>query len=316
MGGEGGGGGGKRDSGRGESGSGGASSAGGAGGLDAALASDFAAAPTAPDASTPDTRPVDSGAADVPGPSLPATASEGCMKPHPTPAEGFRDLVVAGETRRFILRVPSTYDGKKPWPVIFVFHGAGQSASYFDGNTDLRAVTEEKAVLVFPDGPVKPDGRRSWVFRSPDNVVFVDALVGWLKANLCIDPSRLFATGLSSGGYMSLTLACQRGDVFRAVASASGGMVETSDCRGNPHVWLRLGKADSAGTIDSLEKARDFWVAHKGCQRDNPAPVDPPPCVGYAGCRDGARVVLCADGGGHGWPAYYSKAIWGEFSRP
>ena len=146
-------------------------------------------------------------------------SSEACLSAHTVPMEGFHDLQVAGETRRFILRVPSGYDGKKPWPVIFVFHGAGQSAGYFDGNTDLRAQTEEKAVLVFPDGPQKPDGRRSWVFRSPDNVLFVDALLDWLKKNLCIDPSHVFATGLSSGGYMSVTLACQRGDVFKAVAT-------------------------------------------------------------------------------------------------
>jgi poly(3-hydroxybutyrate) depolymerase len=168
---------------------------------------------------------------------------------------------------------------------------------------------------VFPDGPVKPDGRRSWVFRSADNVLFVDALIGWLKQNTCLDPSRLFATGLSSGGYMSLTLACQRGDVFRAVASASGGMVETGNCRGDPTVWLRIGKADSAGTIDSVTMARDFWLGEKACQRDNPRPGDVPACVTYGGCREGAGVVFCADPGGHGWPAYFSKAIWSAFSR-
>ena len=284
----------------------------------ASQADGSAPAPAAPDAAAvpmgPDSRLADAIAPDA-EPAPPATSSPGCSSGQAPPGEGAHDLVVGGETRKFLLRLPSTYDGKKPWPALFVFHGAGQSASYFDGNTDLRAQTEESAILVFPDGPVKPDGRRSWVFRSADNVLFVDALVRWLGQNTCIDPGRLFATGLSSGGYMSLTLACQRGDVFRAVASASGGMVETGNCRGNPTVWLRIGQADSAGTIASVTMARDFWLGEKACQRDNPKPGDAPACVTYTGCRAGADVVFCADPGSHGWPGYFSKAIWSAFSR-
>jgi poly(3-hydroxybutyrate) depolymerase len=260
--------------------------------------------------------PPDAGGPDVGAApdAAPPTASAGCNSGKAAPAEGAHELPVNGEARKFLLRLPAAYDGKKAWPVLFVFHGAGQSASYFDGNTDLRAQTEAQAILVFPDGPVKPDGRRSWVFRSPDNVLFVDALAAWLKDNTCVDPSRLFATGLSSGGYMSLTLACQRGDVFRAVASASGGMVETSNCRGNPTVWLRIGKADTAGTIASVTMARDFWLGEKTCQRDSQTQTGVAGCQSYPGCRAGASVVFCADPGGHGWPPYLSKAIWTAFA--
>ncbi|HXU83828.1 MAG TPA: prolyl oligopeptidase family serine peptidase, partial [Polyangia bacterium] len=148
----------------------------------------------------------------------------------------------------------------------------------------------------------------------PDNVLFVDALIAWLKANLCIDPAHLFATGLSSGGYMSVTLACQRGDVFRAVATCSGGMVEHENCRGNPTVWLRTGQGDQKGTIDSVIMARDFWLERQGCRRDNPQSLAGIPCVRYGGCAAGGSVVFCTDPGGHGWPGYFSKAIWSEFS--
>src|SRR6185436_576632 len=156
----------------------------GEGPADRAIPADAAAADRAAlDAATvaPDLS-ADQGADVVP------SSPSACGATLAVPAEGAHEIPVNGEARKFLLRLPSSYDGKKPWPVLFIFHGAGQSASYFDGNTDLRAQTEEKAVLVFPDGPVKPDGRRSWVYRSPDNVLFVDALVAWLKANLCIDP--------------------------------------------------------------------------------------------------------------------------------
>jgi polyhydroxybutyrate depolymerase len=240
-------------------------------------------------------------------------ASEACGKGLPAPTEGIHELMVGAMKRRFFLRVPSSYDGQKPWPVVFAFHGAGdKSASWFDTNTDLRPQLEEKAVLLFPEGPRKPDGNLSWVYLSPDNVLFADAMVDWLKKNLCIDPSRLFATGQSSGGYMAMTLGCQRGNVFRAVATSSGGILEPGACIGTPHVLMRTGKADTASTRDSVVKTRDFWTTHKSCAMEAPKPIEPAPCVSYAGC--GARVIWCEDGGSHGWPNYATRAMWDLFS--
>jgi polyhydroxybutyrate depolymerase len=242
------------------------------------------------------------------------TASPACGMGLPAPAEGVHTLALGAMTRKFFLRLPASYDGQKPWPVIFAFHGAGnKSAAWFDTNTDLRAQTEEKAILVFPEGPAKPDGSLSWVYLSPDNVLFVDAMIDWLKKSLCLDPSRLFATGQSSGGYMAMTLGCQRGTVFRAVATSSGGILEPGPCTGNPHVLMRTGRADTAATHDSVVKTRDFWTMHKACGATPPRPIQPAPCVSYADCG-GATVIWCEDGGSHGWPSYATRAMWDLFS--
>jgi poly(3-hydroxybutyrate) depolymerase len=45
-----------------------------------------------------------------------------------------------------------------------------------------------------------------------------------IKDGLCIDNSRVFATGFSFGGMMSNVIECQMGDLFRAVASMSGSL--------------------------------------------------------------------------------------------
>jgi hypothetical protein len=63
-------------------------------------------------------------------------------------------------------------------------------------------------------------------------------------------------------------------------------------------------------------KTRDFWIAHKGCSKDPPKPIDPAPCVSYAGCSGGASVIYCEDGGSHGWPSYATKAMWNLFTLP
>jgi polyhydroxybutyrate depolymerase len=304
----------------GEGGAGGSTDQGGRGGVpqvDAAAEGGTAGAVSPPDAG-PDSASAGPDSASG-GPDLgtmppPMTSSEACGKGLPVPAEGVHDLMVGAMKRKFFLRLPSTYDGKKPWPVIFAFHGAGnKSAAWFDTNTDLKAQTEEKAVLLFPEGPAKPDGSLSWVFMSPENVIFVDAMIDWLKKNTCIDPSHLFATGQSSGGYMAMTLGCQRGTVFRAVATSSGGILDASNCVGSPHVLMRTGKADTVSTHDSVVKTRDFWLAQKSCGKDPPKPIDPAPCVSYSGCG-GASLIWCEDGGSHGWPGYATGAMWDLFS--
>jgi polyhydroxybutyrate depolymerase len=297
---------------------GGTGPSGSTGGAGAAATGGGGAAATGGAGSESDAGPLnDAGPTEDAGPATDApatTISQGCGKP--APAEGLHEITVGAAQRKFFLRVPGSYDGKKAWPVIFAFHGAGnKSAAWFDTNTDLRAVTEDKAVLVFGEGARRPDGTLSWVHLSPDNVLFVDAMIDWLKQNACIDPSHLFAVGQSSGGYMAMTLGCQRGNVFRGVATSSGGILEPGTCTGRPAaVWMRTGRGDTVETRQSVEVTRDFWVKHKTCAADAPKPTTPAPCVKWSGCQDDAAVIYCEDGGGHDWPSYYSRGLLEQFS--
>src|SRR4029450_5143519 len=102
------------------------------------------------------------------------------------PMRGAPTLMVGPRERRFILRLPAGYDGKKPWPVIFAFHGAGnQDATTFDTKFGFRAENGNKAVLVFGEALPRPQGGRSWMVNTPANMEYMDALVAWLKGNVC-----------------------------------------------------------------------------------------------------------------------------------
>jgi polyhydroxybutyrate depolymerase len=258
----------------------------------------------------------DASAGDGPPASPTATTpSEACGAGKPQPPEGYHDLMVADLQRRFIIRYPAGYDGKKPWPVIFAFHGAGgQDATTFDKGFGFRAANGDKAVLVMGEALPRPQGGRSWMINTPANMAYMDALIAWLKSNVCIDSSKLFATGQSSGGYFSQTLGCQRGHVMRAVAPSSGGWRDFENCMGNPGVWMSHGKTDT-GTLADVAKAKAFWLERKGCSPDNPKPTEPAPCVEFSGCKDGVPFVFCEHGGGHPWPAYATKGVWTFFSR-
>jgi len=265
---------------------------------------------------TPDGGATTAGDGGMAPPASPKTTtpSAACGMGKPAPAQGYHNIQVGSLARKYILRLPSTYDGKKPWPVIFAFHGAGnQDATKFDTGFGFKAANGEKAVLVFGEALPRPSGGRSWMVDTAANMAYMDALIDWLKNNVCIDVSRLFATGQSSGGYFSQTLGCQRGHVFRAVAPSSGGIRDFVNCMGNPGVWMSHGVTDS-GTSKDVAEAKKYWLEHKKCTTMT-KPVDPSPCVEYQGCVDDIPFVFCEHPGGHPWPDYATKGVWTFFSR-
>jgi poly(3-hydroxybutyrate) depolymerase len=230
-------------------------------------------------------------------------------------AEGYHTLMVGARPRRFFLRLPADYDGKKAWPVIFAFHGAGnKDGNWFDTHTGLRAQNEAHAVLVFGESLYRPGSttERSWQDEGqlPDNLAYVDATLAWLKKNVCVDPGRLFAAGQSSGAYFSQTLGCHRGDVFRAVASSDGGERLFADCKGHPGAFVRY-RPSGLNAPDSL-RVLAFWKKHNECGATK-MPTNTPPCSAYQ-CAGDVQLWECSDNGAHDWPTYMDKGVWSFFS--
>jgi polyhydroxybutyrate depolymerase len=296
-------------------GSGGTGTGGTTGGSGGSVASDAATEKSPP----ADATPAEAGTTpDTSPPPAGERASVACGKGGPVPAEGLHTLKVGAMNRRFFLRLPASYDGKTPAPVIFGFHGAGnKDATWFDTHTGLRRENEDKAVLVFGESLFRPGStsERSWQEEEqlPDNLAYIDATVVWLRDNVCVDNRRLFAAGQSSGAYFSQTLGCHRGDVFRAVASSDGGERLFSNCKGHPGAFIRYRPASANGGADS-KRARDFWIKHNSC-RPGTMPTSTPNCVAYSGCAEDAHLWECIDGGAHDWPAYMDRGVWSFFSQ-
>jgi poly(3-hydroxybutyrate) depolymerase len=161
-------------------------------------------------------------------------------------------------------------------------------------------------------------GDAGWPNTGGRDVAFVKALYARLQSSLCIDENRVFSVGMSYGGIMSNTLGCQMGDVFRAVAPMSGSGPgfggRASNCVGQVAVWASHGDMDTVVATSSGEASRDYWAKANHCQMQT-APVDPSPCVAYAGCDPGNPVVWCEFMGGHTVPQFASAAIWTFFSQ-
>lgn len=242
-----------------------------------------------------------------PKPEPGATApSMGCGTPQ-TIQNGRINLNVAGSNRSYILRVPDNYDNQNPYRLVMAYHwgdgeasqvatGSGSTEDPFYGLWDLA---DNSTIFVAPEGI-----SRGWANTGGRDIALTDTILADLKADLCIDTSRIFALGFSYGASMSNALACQRADVFRGVALYAGAQLSGCDGGTAPIAYLGAhGLSDSVLNVSSGRTLRDRFVRNNGCTASNP----PEPaagsgthiCTSYQGCSDGYPVRWCAFDGDH-----------------
>lgn len=303
-------------------------------GLDARATIDGAAT----DAPT-DARPVVDAPADAPPdapPDAPTDAgplgSTGCGMPGDTMVA--RQTIRIGSTdRTYVLSVPEGYDARRPYPLVFAWHGRMATSAQGNGLTfrggmgapngttgGVELAADGAAIFVYPDGrPVT--GPTGWGFDDreidgPDYQLF-DAILDEITSTYCVDEERVFSYGHSNGAYMSETFACRRPGVLRGIAPVAGGPPwQASSCpAGNETaVWLHNTRDDGVVDFDPLGLgARNYWHRRLACDEAS-EPVEPSPCIAYDGCARPFHWCV-RESGGHGWPgAATGPAIWAFFT--
>jgi poly(3-hydroxybutyrate) depolymerase len=236
-----------------------------------------------------------------------AMKSPGCGKA-PTLTSGTRSMQSGGGNRSYILRIPENYDNERPYRLIFGYHWRGGTMQDVDGGGTsgavwsyygLRAQADNSAIFVAPQGI-----GNGWPNSGGQDTEFTDDMVELIQNDLCVNTKQVFALGFSYGGGMSYSLACNRANVFRAVAVYSGGVL--SGCAGGtqPVAYLGIhGLSDNVLGIGGGRDMRNRFVENNGCTSQNP----PEPsggsgdytCTTYTGCTAGYPVRWCAFDGGH-----------------
>jgi poly(3-hydroxybutyrate) depolymerase len=210
-------------------------------------------------------------------------------------------------SRKYILRVPDNYDNQRPYRLVFAYAESGASAMSVASRNYFRFASLDGMSTIFV-APDAANGAGSW---SKSDVELTDAILAQLEADLCIDKTRIFATGFSFGGAMSLALACTRADVFRGVAFFSGADL-TGSCTGTLTkpiaYYASQASGDSSGppmpTSGRVKQAE--FAAVNGCTPEPsattfPAAGQPHTCTIYKGCSAGHPTVYCVFNGPHGW---------------
>ena len=136
-------------------------------------------------------------------------------------------ITSGGESRTFIVHIPTGYTGTSRVPVVLDFHPLGGTGSSQESSSGWKAKCDGVGcIAVFPNSSARA-GDNSWnagyccdnaEAMQINDVQFARDMIAWLEANTCVDPKHIYASGGSNGGGMSYRLACDAADVIAAVA--------------------------------------------------------------------------------------------------
>lgn len=162
-------------------------------------------------------------------------------------------LSIDSRNRSFTVYSPMNFDENKEYPVLLALHGRYGNPKNMAKMTNFNPLADEHDFLI-----VYPKGfRRSWndgrgegpaAENDIDDVKFMKGIVGFLKANYPINENKLFVSGMSNGGFMTMRLACEMSETFKAFISVTGSLSTDFDCNPSTPINLML----IAGTDDEL----------------------------------------------------------------
>ncbi|AQT78759.1 polyhydroxybutyrate depolymerase [Mycolicibacterium litorale] len=260
-----------------------------------------------------------------------ACAAPGSASPAPfTPGASVHTISVGGIDREYRLYLPA---GLPPAaPLVVMLHGGFGSAAQAERTYGWNQLADSaKFAVAYPDGLGRAWNAGGGCCGQPardgiDDVGFITAAVRDIAGNVGIDPSRIFATGISNGGMMAYALACNSA-IFAAIGPDSATQLGSCPAPRPMSVLHIHGTADrlirydgQPGTgvahIDGppVPELNAFWRGVDGC--DAPATtVAGNVTTSVATCPGGRSVELVTvAGGGHEWPSFATQTLWDFFA--
>jgi polyhydroxybutyrate depolymerase len=234
----------------------------------------------------------------------------GCTRLTPGSIDEIRTLDVGTVERAYRLVVPA--DVREPIPLVLVFHGFASTPARIRASSSFDALAgAEGFAVAFPQGAGLVPAWRTDAETSAPDVAFARAIVDDVAATVDIDPTRVYAAGMSNGGGMAGRLACDASDVFAAVGVVAAAHRSSECSPGRPVPVIAFhGDADPivplSGVPGIAEDVVGWLEARAVDNRCDVVPAEERVAddvveLAWSGCE--ADVVLyLVEGGGHVWP--------------
>lgn len=247
----------------------------------------------------------------------------------PSPA-GAQELSmqVAGQQRTYIMVRPPA---PGPLPTILFLHGRYGSADKMLWTGFGQLGEREGFVTVFPNGiagewNVFPPSAASPIPAIGADTAFMKELVANLVRRGIADPNRIYMSGISFGGFMTLRMACVAPELYAAIGVVSASMpdLDGRDCHPSKPLPLVMVNGTADRTVPytggrtpgglgvwGTDRTLTFFRKLNGCNgaaQHSQIPQsewsDMPPVVvdRWTGCTGAPIVLYTIIGGGHRAP--------------
>jgi len=229
--------------------------------------------------------------------------------------------------REYIIDIPANYDANNAYRLFLTFHwigssdtavatgsvsSGGASAWGFYGMHRMAMGANAPAIFIAPQALPGPNG--TWSSSNNVDHLFVDDILTKAKAALCIDESRVFATGFSFGGMMTYSVSTNHQKAIRAAAGIAPANYNIYVPNPLPHdsiAWMSTtGMSDGtcpwgAGSARGAEAIAKMRGMDNGCT----VPASVPTwtsgmasrhlCYDFQGCKANFPVKACTFNGNH-----------------
>jgi len=245
-----------------------------------------------------------------------------------------------GVTRTYSAVIPKA----TPAPLVLVLHGNTQQGVDMQTRTSWPQVAQREGfIAVFPDGlnrswaDGRSDASRTGVLPPPgtDDTGFLTSLIAKFVNDGLADPKRIYVTGVSNGGAMTMTLVCRHAELFAAagsvIANLTAEMAKACAPSGPVPILMMNGTADPlmaygggrgtsryAPDVLSTDATVAFWRKVNGCAEANRIAIalpdvnkdDKSTVTRFdSDCPVDRDVVLYrVEGGGHRMPGAFPDA--------
>lgn len=191
-------------------------------------------------------------------------------------------------TLPYRLILPENYDESKEYSLLFFFHGAGERGNdnelQFFHCVQYLADNMPETIIVAPQCPAG----QQWVdtpwangaysidkVPESDEMIAVMELLEELKGKYSVDTDRIYAAGISMGGFATWDIMMRHNDVFAAaIAVCGGGDISQAENLVDVPLYVFHGDADDAvpvsGSRDTVQAIKDAggtkveYVEYKG----------------------------------------------------
>ncbi|MFM8929276.1 MAG: alpha/beta hydrolase family esterase [Betaproteobacteria bacterium] len=253
----------------------------------------------------------------------------GALLPSLSHAEELRMQVGGMDRMALVVNAQPSQDRR---PLVLVLHGGAGNAALQRQRTGFDAVAQRDGfMVVYPQGSEFRPGMHAWntgyLMRrqvgTVDDVAFLDALIDRLIDQYGADPKRVYMTGGSNGGMMTMVYATQRAERLAGIAPVIAAMF-SFDVRPSRPIPILLinGALDQEVPIEggmsrnpvvrnaqtapyqSLEDTVNFWLGVNRSHREPQVRVEGSVTTRTWRASPGGAVtasVVDADAG-HGWP--------------